>query len=279
MDINLLFRSGMRSCGRVLRVLPKDEIGSPMEYMMGVLKDETIPSLNIVYPRIFQAEFLLQDLIKINNVSDDNTLRHIKGLSEKYTYYRVPKELTEGLAIMSVRSCLPSTTFSRENTNHNSMFGTVNSLHSWGTSRNFGRYSSSNLYEAAAFAQLNYADRQLAGQFTEPFRYKFYPPNILAVISVYASDRLALTTEFNLENDENLISIPNTAYEGVRQLFILDLKKTIYNEYGIFSPIQTQNGDIDLKIDDWASAENDRNEKYNEYLTTAHFRTSTMRTG
>ena len=30
MDINLLFRSGMRECGRVLKVLPKDEIGTPM---------------------------------------------------------------------------------------------------------------------------------------------------------------------------------------------------------------------------------------------------------
>ena len=29
MDINLLFEAGMMACGRVLRVLPEKEIGSP----------------------------------------------------------------------------------------------------------------------------------------------------------------------------------------------------------------------------------------------------------
>ena len=44
MALNNLLKSGMRECGRVLKLLPKDEIGSPTEYMMKIIREETLPS-------------------------------------------------------------------------------------------------------------------------------------------------------------------------------------------------------------------------------------------
>ena len=277
MDINLLFRSGMRECGRVLKVLPKDEIGTPMDYMMTILKEETIPSLNIIYPRLFQATFNINELIQVNDPTDIEKY----GLSNKYIAYRIPHKLTEGLDIMSIKSCVPSVyrTNRGDQMNELTSFGTLTGDDSWNWVNRYGRASSASLYEMAARAQLDYADRQLLGQFTNAFRYKFYPPNILCILTEYATNSLSLDVTFCLKNDDNLISIEDTAYEEVRKLFILDLKKSIYNEYGLFSSVSTPNGDIDLKIDDWSSAEGDRNELYNQHLSTAHFRTTGMRSG
>lgn len=274
MDINKLFRAGMKSCGRVLQILPKEEIGSPMEYMMTVLQDETIPSLDIIFPRLFSTTFNIRRLIPISDDSDISKTG--LSLDTSYTYYRVPKELTDGQEISSIKSCVPTSTTS--GTSYG-MFSNTDILHSQISVQNYGRYSSANLYEMAAYAQLNYADRQLAGQFTNAFRYKFFPPNILAIISSYVLDDLNLTTTFNLKNDPSLITVEDTAYEGIRRLFILDLKKTIYNEYGIFNNVQTQNGELNVDIEKWESAESERNELYDNYLATAHFRTSSMRTG
>ena len=42
MDINKLFRAAEQKCGRILNMLPKDQIGSPREYLMQILQDEKI---------------------------------------------------------------------------------------------------------------------------------------------------------------------------------------------------------------------------------------------
>lgn len=276
MDINLLFRAGMKACGRVLNILPKKEIGSPMEYMMDVLKNDTIPSLNIVFPRLFATTFNIDKLIPVADPSE--YMEQGATLDISYSYYRVPPELTEGQGIMSIKSCVP-VTHTGTGSSHGRLIGEPDILHGRFSARNYGRYSSANLYEAAAYANLNYADRQLAGQFTDSFRYKFYPPNILAILSSYATCNLTLTVTFNLKNDPSLITVEDTAYEEIRKLFILDLKKTIYDEYGIFDNVQTQNGELNAEISKWESAEDRRDELYKELLSTAHFRTSSMRTG
>lgn len=274
MDINQLFRAGMRKCGRVLRILPEDEIISPTHYMMQVLKDETIPSLNIIYPRQIKTTFGINRLIQINDQTELGAYDH--GLDSRYVGYRIPLSITEGLSIISIKSCIPTSSLDvTSGTGDANGYG----IYSWNNLGSFGRYSSANMYEAVAYAQLNYADRQLLGQISSAFRYYFYPPNILLITSSYASSTYSLTVEFNLENDENLISIPDSAYEAIRRLFILDLKKTIYDEYGIHATVETQNGPLDLGIGDWSSAESERNELYDSYLATAHFRTSSMRTG
>ena len=69
----------------------------------------------------------------------------------------------------------------------------------------------------------------------------------------------------------------NSVYDGVKRLFILDLKSAIYNEYGILSNIETPLGNIDLRIDDWSGAESERNELYDQYLSLAHLRRNAIK--
>lgn len=276
MDINLLFKAGMKSCGRVLRVLPKDEIGTPMDYMMEVLRDSTLPSLNIIFPRLFPVTFSINQLISVSEPSSTTNDMMVQ-LDTSYSYYRVPREITEGQDIVLIKSCVPAG--QSGDTRQGSIFRNSDVLHTTISARSYGRFSSAQLYEAAAFAQLNYADRQLAGQFTNAFRYKFYPPNILAILSSYATDGLVLNATFGLKNDESLLTIEDTAYEEIRKLFVLDLKSTIYSEYGLFSTVETPGGPLELGIGDWSSAEDTRNELFSELQATSHFRTSSMRTG
>ena len=65
MDINRLIREGMRNCGRVLKVLPEEEIGSPKEYMMDVITNVTLPSINYLYPHVIKRNISVSNLISI----------------------------------------------------------------------------------------------------------------------------------------------------------------------------------------------------------------------
>jgi hypothetical protein len=268
MDINLLFSAGLRKCGRVLNILPTSEIGSPKQYMMKVLTEETIPALNIVFPRLFKTTFPASALIPLNSNGADIDR---PGIDSRYCAYRIPTTLTEGLDIMSIKSCVPGAPSGP--TNGNGMFNGL------GTSGRFGRYSSADMYEAVSRSQLQYADALMMGPFTEAFRYYFYSPNIFYMNRDASERGLMLTATFCLKNDPNLISIEETAYEGVKELFILDLKSSIYEQYAMHTEVDTPIGTLSLKIDDWASATSDRKELYDLYRSTSHLRTASMRTG
>lgn len=270
MDINLLFKEGMRQCGRVLKVLPQDEIGSPKEYMLKVLREVTLPSLNKLYPRLHRIVVNMSDLQKIEGVQNNN-----------YVGFRIPSELVGGLKIVGIKS-LNSTlgSYGYENSGTPGIVGSYigggNQLSTY--PNRFGRFSSANLYETVVSAQLTYADLQLMGQYQEAPIPRFEYPNILWINKPYANMQSALIT-FMLENDENLMSVDDHVYEGVKKLFILDLKSSIYGEYGILSSIETSMGTIDLKIEDWQGCYQERQELYDTYDAQSHLRRGTIIAG
>lgn len=273
MDLNMLLRAGMRECGRVLKLLPTDEIKSPTDYMMTIIREETLPSLDILHPMIIKKTFSTDALIPIEvndpTVLDSRIPRKVM-LDDRYSKYRVPLELTDGHEIMTIKSCVPISS------NYGPMmdgFGRYGSYCGLPWNNHFGRATSGDLYGAALLSQVNYADRQLVGEISRNFRFYFYPPNILMLTNYIGP----LNAAFCVKNDENLLSLDDMTYEGVKKLFLLDLKKSIYNQFGNYTEIDTPYGTLDLKIQDWASAEQDRNELYDTYRSTSHFRTSTIR--
>jgi len=281
MDINRLFRAAERECGRVLKILPKDEIGgSVRQYLTDILNDETLPSLNIVYPRLLKRTFNTCELTALSRADVTNIIPRAI-FDNRYIGYRIPSDITDGLKIMSIKNCVPTTHFSLDS-NAIPTHGPGGLLvgASWNVTgpNRWGRYSSANMYEVAGQGILNYADNMLAGMYTQSFRYYFYPPNII-MLPIAAEHNIALSVTFCVENDPNLISISDTAWEGVKRLFILDVKKAIWSQFGIYTQISTPYGEIDLKIDDWSSAAGERNELYDQYLGSAHLRTTAMRMG
>ena len=269
MDINKLFKAGMNSCGRVLSVLPENEIGSPKKFMMEILEDETLPSLNVLFPRLFKTVLNVNKLIPLAN--EDHT---------GYIGYRVPLELTEGLKMMGIKAFYTGVdgydTGRPVNGGYNGYLGT--SLWLSDMPNKYGRYSSANLYETVMGSMLTYADLQLLGQIQEAPIPRFEAPNIIWINVAYASASTFFVTLL-LENDKNLISLDENVFDAVRRLFILDIRKVIYNRFGVLSNIDTAIGNIDLKIDDWSGAEQERNELYEQYNSLSHLRKTTMIAG
>lgn len=277
MDINKLFKAGMRTCGRVLRLLPTEGdmgIGSPIKYMKSVLMDETLPSLDIVHPMIVKKTISTGQLIPVD-VNDSEVFSLAAGNriasrvinDDRYSTYRIPSSIVDGQEITDIKSCVPVGV----NTGSIGGYGDYYNGRPWNS--HFRRSASGDLYGAVLAGAVDYADRQLLGSVSRQFRFYFFDPNIL-MITNYAGP---LSIAFNLCNDPSLITLSNTAYEGVRRLFILDLKKSIYNEFGNYTELDTGVGSLDLKIQDWSNAEQERNELYDTYRSTSHFRTSSIR--
>lgn len=277
MYLNRLLTAGMRACGRVLQLLPKDGVGgikSEREYMMSILRDETLPSIDILHPMIIKKTFSTGNLIplELNSISEYGAQIPDKiMLDDRYSKFRIPLELTDGHEILTIKSCVPASANGGAMYNGFSTYGSYSNGLPW--NNHWGRSTSGDLYGSVLLSQLEYADRRLMGSINRNFRFYFYPPNIL-MISNYSG---ALNASFCVKNDENLISLDDMTYEGVKRLFILDLKKCIYNEFGNYTEIDTPIGQLDLKIQDWSSAEQDRNELYESFRSTSHFRTSSMR--
>lgn len=273
MNTQLLFKSGMRECGRVLKVLPQEEIGSPLMYMQSVLKEETLPSLDILLPRLLTKTFPLYALTK---VADGDTAVSGSGgviIDNRYSAFRIPLDIVDGAEVIGIKDCFLAYGDADSNNSFHSGFG-VGQLRGGA----FGRFSSADIYARSFANTLAYADAQLMGTMVPTLRCKFFPPNIIWLNKPYADEENTfITVTFKLANDENLITVADRAYEGIRKLFILDLKKTIYNEYGPFSEVETPDGQINLKIDDWSSAGADRDQLYLDYLNTAHFRNTSMK--
>ena len=270
MDINLLFKNAEMVCGRVLKILPENEIGSPKQYLQDILETRTLPSLNEVYPHIKRIEL---------NVTG---LPQLHGSDPLYVGYRIPAELTSGLEIYSIKSCYSGTggtASSSQTMVDGSGVGRLGrGLRLAAYPNKYGRYSSANLYETTLMAQLSYADNMLLGQYQEAIVTRFQPPNIMWVNKSYACTSV-FTVTLCMENDKNLMSIPNNVFDAVKRLFILDVKSTIYNQYGMLSSIDTALGTIDLKIDDWSGAESERNDLFDQHKSFAHLRTHSIKNG
>ena len=270
MDINLLFKNAEMACGRVLKILPKDEIGSPKQYLQEILETRTLPSLNEVYPYIKRIEL------------DVTGLTQLHGSDPLYVGYRIPAELTSGLEIYSIKSCYSGTggtaTSSQTMVDGSGVGRLGRGLRLAAYPNKYGRYSSANLYETVLMGQLAYTDNMLLGQYQEAIVVRFEAPNIMWVNKAYACTPV-FTLTLCLENDKNLLSIPNNVFDAVRRLFILDVKSTIYNQYGMLSSIDTALGTIDLKIEDWSGAESERNDLFDTHKSFAHLRTHSIKNG
>lgn len=277
MDINLLFRAGERQCGRVLRVLPREEIGSPRQYMTEVLQDETLPVIDVVYPQLLKKTFSLGALIPISSTMDE---AYDHNIDDRYAAFRIPPEIVDGNEIVLIKDFVPTSQEMRGGVNDGYVIGsTVLGFRNCIGPNKFGRYSSANVYESVSMAQLEYVDKQLLGGIQSSCKYYFYPPNIVYISRQYTTYGSQFTATFGVKNDPNLITVPDTAYPAIRRLFILDLKASIFGEYGLFSEVDTPGGVVTLNISDWATADGERIELANDYRSKAHLRNASMRNG
>lgn len=138
----------------------------------------------------------------------------------------------------------------------------------------FGYYASSMPVMGGSLinqAMLSNAGASLSNTIIPKITFDFIKPNKIALYNCYCSSKLVFKLGF--EHDKSLVSIPETAREAFLKLAMLDVKENLYPTMKQYNEINTVHGTINLKIDDWASAESDRTELLNQWDDAYHMDT------
>lgn len=127
-------------------------------------------------------------------------------------------------------------------------------------------YSTIEAYQALAIGQ-GLAD--LSSTMIPPLTFEFLPPNRFRIYNtIIYNNRVDMVLQ--LTHTPELYSIPETSRESFYELALLDVKMFVYNNLKYFNGMETAIGRLDLKIDQWESAEQDRKELLNEWSNTYH---------
>lgn len=89
-------------------------------------------------------------------------------------------------------------------------------------------------------------------------------------IRLYGYPRVPLTFKVACEHDPNGESIEDSCYDSFMELAMLDMKQFLYNTLKLYDNIPTAFGNINLKTDDYQSAEADRNQLLEKWRDTYH---------
>lgn len=100
------------------------------------------------------------------------------------------------------------------------------------------------------------AGNNLSSAIVPRLTFEYKPPRELTLWNVIHSSTIVV--EFAFEHDKNLSSIPDTCRESFMELALLDMKVVLYNSLKHYDQIPSAFGSIQLKIDEWASAESER---------------------
>lgn len=100
--------------------------------------------------------------------------------------------------------------------------------------------------------------------------FKFHPPNKLELFNSGLAYDNKYKVTVALEHSENLTTIPKTSWTSFMKLATLDVKKFLYDNLKLYGNLQTAYGNIDIKIDDWSNAEQERNDLIREWEDSWH---------
>lgn len=98
--------------------------------------------------------------------------------------------------------------------------------------------------------------------------FEFMPPRTIRLYNAYTSYNVIMELAF--EHDKSLQSIPPTVEESFFKLALLDVKDGLYPTIKHYNEIESAYGRIELKIDDWANAESERNDLISQWDDNYH---------
>lgn len=115
---------------------------------------------------------------------------------------------------------------------------------------------------------LSNAGANLMNHMIPKMTFKFEHPRELYIYNAYSSAKVVLDLGF--EHDKSLASIPETSREEFLKLAMLDVKENLYPTMKQYTELNTAIGNINLKLDDWANAEDQRRELIEKWDDTYH---------
>lgn len=112
------------------------------------------------------------------------------------------------------------------------------------------------------------AEHKAYSQVVPQLNFQFIEPNYVRLYNMNISSRLIFKIAF--EHDSSGLTIAEMSKESFYKLALLDVKAGLYNTVKHYSNITTAYGNIELKIDDWQSAEETRASLLQEWDETYH---------
>lgn len=96
----------------------------------------------------------------------------------------------------------------------------------------------------------------------EPIAYNYIPPNKIEVLGGKALLG-SFSADLLLTHNKKLTSIRPSQIDSFTKLALLDIKAFLYENLKHFDQIETTFGTINLRIDNWSNAENEKEELLN----------------
>lgn len=126
---------------------------------------------------------------------------------------------------------------------------------------NFFFNNNGSMYRDMMIGQAGY---DLLSQAAPAFTFEFEYPNILTLYNLCSySDKIRV--KFGYQHPANLSTIKETSQDAFIELAKLDIKAFLYNNLKYYDNISTAFANLNLMLDQWSDAENQRTELYREY--------------
>ena len=127
-------------------------------------------------------------------------------------------------------------------------------------------YETMEAYQDLAIGQ---SIANLASTMMPPKTFEFLPPDKVRLYNNFSFTTLVEAEVFYYHHNE-LHTIPDTARDSFFKLALLDMKVFLYNNLKIYNEMETAFGKLNLKVDDWSNAEQERSDLIQKWEDTYH---------
>ena len=178
---------------------------------------------SVRYPKVSEVWVTSDEAVDMSQRSTSGSLTYV-----------IPEKFWQGCKILDVLGLLPGGYGSEANMYMpNVVLGSADML----------AESIADIKMAASLGQM----------MTHAPTWRFDPPDRITIFNGWASG--SYRVELALTHDLSLATIPPGAFTNLRQLTVLDMKAYLYKKMKRLTNLETGIGSIDLKIDDWESAD------------------------
>ena len=198
----------------------------------------TLKDFSLIYPRMEKVM-----------VGDENLTKKARESFNTFYEYIIPKYVYEGTTILSIAN------FDVARPNGYSDFFIPNA--NWSTPDAV----------ISAMADVRMA-AGLASSMAKAPTCDFIEPDTLRVYNGWAGGKYYV--ELLLMHDPSLATVPAGAMHSLRKLAELDMKAYLYNELKRKDSLEVGVGSINLKIDDWSNADDQREDLFNQWAEEAN---------
>lgn len=204
------------------------------EELLDILYSESLPTFSVYFPRYFRYRVCL-DSLKAQDGPDGFNKRYFLNLND-----------FKDIQIIDIEEVTPVEL----------PLEYFHDMNTMGGLDAFGMVT--ELYETAVIESM----------LSVPIITRFEPPNIISIDNFAYVHRGEVEIKFLISHSNDLSTIQYAQRDLIYELYKYDVQIALYNELKHYDKIDTQFGQIDLKIDDWQDALGRREDLIKQWEST-----------